>query len=418
MRKHSLLAAAALLLSTSALALDLSWITQYKKPNLHYGQLQFHPYYRFAESYDTNIYLVPKPQNGISVGGGVRSSWITTNALGLNTVLPFSNGSRLSAGYEAEHNLYTTDPSINNSFNQTAFVDYLHKGGRGLTYNVGDQYVNTQDQAFSQLIQRRQRYQNRAYAGVDYMQEGGRLAGGLDAEQTWHKYLDPVFAQLLNRYEQRFGGNVGYMVMPKTKAYVSYHRGIIHYSVVSPSGAPQKDSKSHSVGAGVTGQLTPKLQGQVEAGMTYREYDVAAFAGGPRTETNGTVSTTLTYKPQQYTTAILTASRGLQESINQNNPFYISNNVTLDVGHKFPYKWSAGFNLAWGLDQYTADQTFGATTGRRRDDIYQGGVWLVYDIQEWLTTGLSTVYRERNSTFTGQFNYEDQVTTWNLGVKF
>jgi hypothetical protein len=76
--------------------------------------------------------------------------------------------------------------------------------------------------------------------------------------------------------------------------------------------------------------------------------------------------------------------------------------------------------VGYGVDKYPDTQFIGTTGARgdRRDDIYQGGAWVEYDIQAWLSTGLSYVYRERNSTFTSQFNYEDQQTAWNLALKF
>ena len=36
-------AALTLLLSSSAHAVNLDWLTQYKKPNIHFGQLALHP---------------------------------------------------------------------------------------------------------------------------------------------------------------------------------------------------------------------------------------------------------------------------------------------------------------------------------------------------------------------------------------
>jgi hypothetical protein len=405
-------------LAAPAHAGSLDWLTQYKKPNLHVGQLALHPYYKLSEIYDSNIFLVPHDLPSGQVGGGVKSSWITRNNLGIEAVLPWQHINELSLGYDFTADAYTTEPRVNNTINQAAHADFTRTGSQGVTYRAGDQYVNTTDQAFSELISRERRWMNRVYGEVDYRPEHGRLAGGVDVSHETDKYLDPVFAAALNRYEERAGFNVGYMVQPKTKAYVSYHRGIIHYGVGPLPGQTDKNSKSHTVAGGVDGQLTPKVQGQVEAGMTYREYDEAPVSGAPRVRRASVVSTKLTYQADAYTKAVLALSRSLQESIDPSNPFYYSNNASLDVDHKFPYKFTAGINLLVGKDQYLNAQSFGGTTGNRRDDLYQGGVWVEYDIQQWISTGVSYVYRERNSTFTGQFNYQDNVTSWNVALKF
>ena len=400
------------------------WLTQYQKPNLHYGQLALHPYYKLSEDYDSNIYLVPRDQPGSGqAGGGVRDSWITSNDLGLEANLPWHHTSNLNLGYDFEALNYTTQPSINNTIDQAAHAEYSYAGANGMTYKVGDQYLNTTDQAFSELIQRERRWMNRVYGSIDYTPANGRLTGGIDADHQTDKYLDPTFGQLLNRYQEDGGFNVGYMIQPQTKAYVSYHRSVIHFTVHPQPGQTDNDSKSHSVAGGVSGQLTDKIKGNVEAGMTYREYDAAALPGASRVVRSPIVSTELTYQYDKFTKAILTLSRFLEVSIDPSNPFYYSNNASLDVNHKFPRKFSAGVNLSVGKDQYLNAQTVtnadgGITTGKRRDDLYQGGAWIEYDIQQWLSTGVAYVYRARNSTFTGQFNYTDQQTTWNVALKF
>ena len=441
MRTPAALAAAVLLCLTAVsaranssdgdwLSMDRwDWFTQYKKGNLHYGQLQLHPYYTLSEVYDSNIYLVPHDLPSGQVGGGVVGSWITKNDLGLETDLPWNHINDLKVGYDFESDVYTKAPGINNTINQAVHADYVREGAHDVTYKAGDQYINTTDQAFSELIQRDRRWMNRAYVSADYMPKDGRLAFGVNADDEMDKYLDPTIASGLNRYEQDFGFNVGYMVQPKTKAYVSYEHGIIHYTVNPQPGTPDKDNKSETVAAGIIGQLTPKLTGQVEVGETFRRYDATfppVIPGGSNLATHydSPVATVkLTYNADKYTDVILTLTRMYEESIDANNAFYYANNAILDIRHKFPYKFTAGIEVAAGLDQYVNQQTYtdslgGTTTGYRDDDLYQGGIWVNYDIQEWLSTGLSYIYRERNSTFSGEYNFQDSQVTWNLSVKF
>jgi len=409
-----------LLLPSSARAVNMDWLTQYKKPNIHWGQLALHPYYQLTEVYDSNIYLVPRDLPGRTVGGGVRGSWITKNELALEAVLPWRNLHNLAAGYGVESHNYSVDARANDTINQNAHLDYTYTGAYGLTYRLGDRYLNTRDQAFSQLVSRDRRWANETYTSLDYSQPNGNFAGGMDASYTVHKYLGEAIGRQLNRYNQRVGFNLGYKVLPKTKVYASYHRGITHYSVGRAVGEQDKNSKSHDVGVGVRGSIAPKVTGQVEAGMSYRQYDEAPLGGVTRITRNMTVATNLTWKPTDRTDFILGLSRGLQESISASNRFYISNTAQLDVKHKLPYKFSTGMNLAYGVDKYPDTQFIGTTGARgdRRDDIYQGGAWVEYDIQAWLSTGLSFVFRERNSTFTSEFNYQDMQTAWNLALKF
>ncbi|MBI5246018.1 MAG: outer membrane beta-barrel protein [Elusimicrobia bacterium] len=406
-------------IASTARAVNLDWLTQYKKPNIHWGQLALHPYYQLTEVYDSNIYLVPRDEPNSVVGGGVRGSWITKNELALEASLPWRNLHNLSAGYGVEFHSYSVDPKGNDTVNQNAHLDYSYAGAYGLTFKAGDRYLSTTDQAFSQLVDRNRRWANTVYTALDYDQENGNMAGGVDVSHTVNKYLGPAISRLLNRYSQRVGFNVGYKIQPKTKLYASYHRGVTHYTVHRQLPDQDKNSKSHDFGFGVSGVIAPKVTGQVEAGMTYRRYDESPIGAVTRETRNFTVATNLVYKPTDRTDVILALSRDLQESISAGNRFYISNSATLDVKHKLPRKFSAGVNLAFGLDKYPDSQiTASGATGSRRDDIYQGGAWVTYDIQAWLTTGLTYVYRERNSTFTRDFNYQDHQTGLNLALKF
>jgi hypothetical protein len=393
------------------------WFTQYKEGNLHYDQLALHPYYTESEIYDSNIYLVPHDQPSGQVGGGVVSSWIIRNDLGLETDLPWNHVNDLKVGYDFDYDRYTTAPEVNDTVNQAVHADYSHESGNGIVYKAGDQYINTTDQAFSELVQRARRWMNRTYAEADYTPTDGRLAWGVTADDERDKYLDPTLSQGLDRYEQDLGFNVGYMVEPKTKAYVSYLHSIIHYSVDQAPGIPDKNNRSDTVAAGVIGQISPKVTGQVEVGGTYRAYD-AALPGQSEIYRSPVVTTKLTWNADKYTDVVLTLTRMYEESIDTSNAFYYSNVAMLDLKHKFPYKFTAGIEVAAGRDQYVNQQIDGATVGYRDDDNYQGGVWVQYDIQKWLSTGLSYVYRERDSTFSGEFNFQDTQVAWNLSLKF
>ncbi|MBI3554488.1 MAG: outer membrane beta-barrel protein [Elusimicrobia bacterium] len=419
MRKLTLAACLCLLVPKAhAASKYFDWITQYKQPNMHLGQLALHPYYQLTEMYDSNIYLVPRDQpNGVTVGGGHRESWVTKNDLGLEVELPWRRLHKLNLGYDVVFENYTTQPSINDAINQSAHADYAYSGAYGLTFKAGDRFINTNDQAFSELISRNKRWSNRGYTSLDYNPEGGRFAGGVDGFQQNDKYLNDVFASVLNRYEQEVGFNVGYKVQPKTKAYASYHRGVIHYSVPTPVGSFDKNSRSHSIGLGVTGSLAPKVEGTVEGGYMYREYDIAAVNATSRIKHLPTVATSVTYAPDPYTTVKLDLARYPEETIDPANQFYIANDAVLDVRHRFPRKFKAGIKLAFSVDKYENNQA-GGPQAIRRDDLYQTGAWIEYDIQQWVYTGIAYLYRQRNSTNTGFFNFEDNQVAWNATLKF
>jgi hypothetical protein len=59
------------------------------RPGIKLGAMEVHPFYRFTETYDSNIYLVPRNKaGGVIVGGGVVGSLITQNKAGFKASLP------------------------------------------------------------------------------------------------------------------------------------------------------------------------------------------------------------------------------------------------------------------------------------------------------------------------------------------
>ena len=214
--------------------------------------------------YDSNITSCRvTPTRTVCVG--VCGTWITKNELALEAVLPWRRLHNFTAGYAFEAHNYTTDARANDTINQTAHLDYVYTGAYGLTYKLGDNYLSTTDQAFSELRERDRRWANTIYTSLDYDQPNGFLAGGVDASHTVNKYLGPTRARELNRYSQRAGFNVGYKIQPKTKLYVAYHRNLTHYTVQRQPPDQDKNSKSHDVGVGLSGVVAPKVTGQVEA---------------------------------------------------------------------------------------------------------------------------------------------------------
>lgn len=392
-------------------------ISQFKRPNMRWGQTSIHPYYQVSEMYDSNIYLMPPDLNGVQRGGGVKSAWITRNILGLRTNSQIGRLQTLDLGYEFESQLYSKDAERNDNIRQRVDADYNYKGARGLSGRLRDTYLNTTDPGFVELVNRERRWQNTFGAALDYDLPGSRMTAGVSYVHVVHKYLNPTLASILNRNEQAFGARMGYKVQPKTQVYTSYARTITHYSVHRESPTDQdKNNKGHRVGFGIEGQITPKIDGQVETGMTYREYDEAPVGGGGQTVTrNWNVKTSLTYLPIERLRAILTGRRDLQESTFGNNRFTIENGASLDVQYKLPRKITVGSMLGMYIVKFPEGAS---SSTRRRDDIYQQGAMVKYDIQEWLWTSLTYLHRQRFSSLSGEFNYNDHQTALNLSVEF
>lgn len=384
------------------------------KPNMQFGPLKVSPYYKFAQTYQSNIYLVPENgPNGAIVGGGKVGSWITENNLGVRLALPLNAIHGFEGGYDLQSLLYSKQPSANDALNQAADLAYVYAGPSGLSAKVWDKYIDTMDPAFSETADRQRRTQNTLGGSTEYDPEGGMLFAGVNVDHTAHEYKNNAIGNTLNRYEQNFGFRAGYKVMPKTRLYAGYTRQIIDYTVE----ANARNSKSHLMNLGVEGQIAPKVTGQLQGGLILRDYDnsVGGLYGYNR---NWGVQTQLEYKPQERCSIELQLSRALQEATFGANRFYVSTFSQLAFKHQFPGKLSAGVDLGMTIDRFPQAATTGGVTAYRHDEIYMQRASLDYALRDYLSLGGSYQHLERFSTFSGQFNYEDHRTTLQAKLVF
>ena len=401
-----------------ALAVFAPAIASAAKQNLRFGKLEFQPYFKMSETYDSNIYMVPDDLNGFQTGGGVRGAWIAEKKLSLNFRLPVSAIHSFKGGYEFQALTYSTMSKTNDSYNQSANLGYSYSGPTGFSGGLGDTYVNTTDPAFSESAAREHRWQNTVAAQGEYAPKNGPLFFGADFNHTVNKYVGFTVGRLLNRYDQTFGVKVGYKIQPKTRVLAAWHANVTHYA----DGANTRNSMSHLVDFAIEGRLAPKLEGRVQTGMSLRNYD--NNSSSTTYSQNWTFGAQLTYKLLERATAILSARRNLQESIFENNRFYISNSFNLNYRHALPLRLTATVDLGMTIDKFSERTRFrptGGTTfmeGNRRDDMYQQKVGLDYALVEYLSIGASYLHRQKFSIFSGQYNYNDHQASLNAMLTF
>ncbi|MBI5210920.1 MAG: outer membrane beta-barrel protein [Elusimicrobia bacterium] len=421
------------------------------QPNLKVGQLEIHPSYDLKSSYDDNIYRTAPdkadgtrqgclPGNAGSCSGGVIGSWLMTNNLGLNLVLPVADMHKFSLGYGMSAANYQHDPKSNNAISQNVNAAYSFKGAV-LSAGAFTSYVNTQDPAYNpnarpitaagatatggELVKREHRWNNTVGGNVEYAL-GDQFFFGVDGSDARQKYVAPALAATLDRSEQSYGVKTGYKIQPKTRAFVAAHRTLTHYS----SGRRGANHKGWTTDFGVEGELTGKLKGRVQTGFAHRAYEDDGVTPVPSPASNKTTNWTfgvgLNYKPLDRTTIDLSATRGLIDATGVR--FNISNSLNLAVSHSID-KLTVGASGGLTIDKYGDSQTTPAGTdpvtllpiGRsanRRDDSYTGGVSAQYQIQKWLTASVDYKHMRRHSIFTWEYNYKANITTLGLKAAF
>lgn len=448
MRLITRLSLAILLVSQSSLASAL-WnpmeaLGDLKKPNIKIGLLEIHPYYGLTLTYDDNIYKVGRdkidgsrtsclPGNAAACSGGWRGSLTTVNNVGSNFKLAVGETHTFNAGYDFTSSKYATQSTANDAISQTASGSYNFKGA-AVNAALFDNFTNTQDPAFNpnkttlggELVERQRRWQNTVGAALEYSL-GERFFVGLDGQNTVHKYLDRTLGGLLNRSEGLAGGRIGFKIQPKTKVFLAVHRGVVHYSAIPADRSRANNTfvraanhKDWNADIGVEGQLSAKLKGRVAGGFHYGKYDADDLANNQRyvvREAQGSVS--LAYKPTERDDINLSANRAVNEAVS-GGLYFISTGLNLSAAHSMR-KVTLGVNGGYQVDKYSQSITLpavGGSSANRRDDTYTAGFKVDYKIQEWLMTGVSYQHKSRFSIFSDQFNYANNLTSWNVKVTF
>lgn len=394
----------------SALASGLNRLSSLRAPELRLV-LELHPFYRVTQTYDSNIYLVPKERPGAArVGGGVVGSWITVNELGTAWKLPLSKSQSLRGNYSARATSYSKHPGANDAVDQVVGGAWDYAGRRGVKASVWDSYVNTEDPAFSEQVARQRRMSNEVGGFLD-VEHSRRLFTKLTARHVISKYLDPTLAKSLNRYDAAFGVDLGVRVAPKTRTFLAYQRELTHYSA-----GRADNSSSHRVGLGVTGVLTSRLEGHIQTDMHFRRYSGGA-ANLRKATTNFLASANLKYQATRRLQGRFGLWRSLQESTFGVNRYYIATGASLGATQAFR-KWSLNADVNFETNRYPESSGGGGVFGNRRDDIYSGTVGAAYKLRTWLSTDLSYQRVQRHSFFGDQFNYAADRTSASLRIQF
>lgn len=375
--------------------------------NLKLGNVEVNPYARIEEKYDDNIYLEANSSDR-------NASWINKSVPGVKLNLPLSKRYSLSVDYRWEFLSYTKDSGVNNAKHQLLDANLDLELPKDSSFKVYERFMDTTDQAFSELTERARRRQNDVGANLEWSlgKDTVLLAGG---NYTAHHYRSAANATSLNREDKSIGGGFGYKVQPKTLLFGEFYYGDINYLKNNVS-----DSVSRAANVGVKGKLSPKVEATLKAGGKWRRYANALTVSGvpsPRSARMTTYSVNLNWKPKETCTVDLTSGRDFQESVFGANRFYRSDFWNLAYNRKMGSKWDMGLGGYFENGRYQAPSTVGGQTDRRLDQISQASVRVGYAVQKWLKLGADYVHRTRNSNFSA-FNYDDNITGVNLRLDF
>lgn len=367
--------------------------------NIKFGNLEVNPFVSVQESYDSNIYLTNTQR---------KSAMINRSALGVNLVEKFGSRYDLKGGYNMELLGYSRETSINNAVHHAADLGFTGRMPKNITVTADNKWKQTTDQASSQLIERAKRVENTMSLVVNSPLQG-KFGFNVAAQHVYNNYVgnNPT----LDREETQVGFDLDYKWQPKTKLFLSYRHGILNYQTGFTN-----DANFDNIEVGATGQIAPKVQGTVKAGMQARKYD-ENLNDAKDSATTAQYSAQAKWMPMEKTDVVLLAKRGNVETNYGDARYYTSTLTDLTITREVR-KVKVGLGLNYEDVRYSdKNNTLSATDKKRTDENASVRVTAEYNIQKWLKADFAFTYKDRSSNF-DSFEYKDQIVALGLKATF
>ena len=155
--------------------------------------------------------------------------------------------------------------------------------------------------------------------------------------------------------------DVGYELGPVLRATVGYSYMRIPFTAERP----EAESSSHSVGAGVHGELMPLTVGQVNVSYTRQTSPNAALSGRRFTGVTASGRVEKSFTPS--TTLALSGGRSTNVSAFERNAFYVTNSLDVNLRAALPGAVALAAGVGWHRNTYQTVSTL--INAPRRDGI-------------------------------------------------
>ncbi|MDD2806240.1 MAG: DUF5777 family beta-barrel protein [Elusimicrobiales bacterium] len=367
--------------------------------NIKFGNLEVNPFVSMQETYDSNIYLTQTER---------KSAMINRSGLGVNLMEKLGSRYDLKGGYNMELLGYSRATETNNAVHHGADLGFTGRMPKNITVTVEDKWKQTTDQATTELTERAKRVENTVSLNVNSPLQG-KFGFSVAAQHVYNNYVsnNPT----LDREETQVGFDLDYKWQPKTKLFLSYRHGILNYQTGFTN-----DANFDNVEVGATGQIAPKVQGTVKAGMQARKYD-EDLNDAKNTATTAQYSAQAMWKPVEKTDVVLLAKRGNVETNYGDARYYTSTLTDLTITREVR-KVKVGLGLNYEDVRYSdKNSTLSATDKKRADENASVRVTAEYNIQKWLKADFAFIYKDRSSNF-DNFEYKDNTLALGLKATF
>ncbi len=344
---------------------------------IKFGAVKLHPFFITSIEYDDNILLSNKDE---------KEDVIFTQTPGIGFEMEMGKH-RLAGGYGMEIVNFAKE-------DEEDAINHLANGVLELNFNdlklkFQDVFEKATNRAFSETSVRDTLLTNTVEITARY--DRPKWAG----EIGWrHNTLDHrrEVLDVDDLGEDVLAMLGGYKVLPKTLFLLELDLGKVTYRNTGNA-----NQGYWQIFTGFRGDPIEKLTTTAKIGFQGRQLGDVPNTG-QQTDYEGLVANVdLTYRITDDDTARLAYIRTVRLSTFSDNGWYRQDKISASYAKRFLRKWILTPEFGWQFNDYPEVATLGGSTKRREDNFWLGGVSLRYEIKQWLGTGITYLYRHRDS---------------------
>jgi hypothetical protein len=377
-----------------------------QEAKIHFGNLKIIPGLSVQGVYDDNIYLGSGTNSEAELK---ESDWINHLLPEVNLHYNLKERGNFIFLYEGDLAYYSGNSSNNWQTHRGTFnLNYL--APVGLSFDLNSTYTDAEDPYGSVELYRiglkTERWHNdlKATIGYDF---GNIFKALIFFNQYKQDYaLERDYTQDYD--ENELGLGFQRRLLPKTWGFFRYQFGerdyFTHPAGTGVTGSNDSDFDWHMVYFGLTWDTGAKLNGELNLGYEWRDYQNATDVQGNRYDDKATwvSSTQVSFQATSTTALALGITKALRERYSNTNEYFEDTGIGINVQKVIQRKFTLTVGGVYSINEYNTP-----SSNPRQDDNYKFSIGIDHQIQVWLTTGVGYIH-ERNDS-----NYEENNYTNN-----
>ena len=361
--------------------------------NIHVGKMKVIPGVTVQAIHDDNIYS--NNENEVS-------DWITHVKPELGLSYDFPERGSLTMGYRGDF-AYYSDNSDNDWNSQAGYLvlDYKSPGGFILGFDntytdTGDPYGS--DNQYGLGEPKTERWYNDLKGKIGY--EFTNRFRVLGYYNFYKQEYDLERDKTQDYKKNEVGVGVEMKVLPKTWAFIRYHRGERdYYSYPAGSGLTETNDADFDldrVNIGLSWDTGSKIGGELNFGYEWRDNKNTTDVNGQIYDDKDSwiASTAVNYDATSTTRLSLNISRAIRPSGANTSEYFEDTIFGLGLRQKLLEKFTLNASVSYGTNDYNLPED-----NKREQDNYNAGLGLDYQIRNWLKAGVAYAYKKKDSNY-------------------